>query len=102
DIITFCNNKVTKEGTNKLAEVSTKDISQVEEPANFEESKSIAKRSGKIAGDARKALALFFAIGNLAIKDSAKKEKFNVHVKRELYYFLFAQGYENPTFQVIF
>ncbi|MDR0865312.1 MAG: Bro-N domain-containing protein, partial [Candidatus Symbiothrix sp.] len=43
---------------NMLAEASTKDISQVEEPTNFEESKGIAKRGGKIAGDARKALEL--------------------------------------------
>ncbi|GHT07884.1 phage antirepressor [Bacteroidia bacterium] len=43
---------------NMLAEASTKDISQVEEPVTFDESKGIAKRGGKIAGDARKALEL--------------------------------------------
>jgi len=41
---------------NMLAEASTKDISQVENPETFEESAKIAQQGGKIAGDARKAL----------------------------------------------
>lgn len=41
---------------NMLAEASTKDISQVTNPATFEESAKVAARGGKIAGDARKAL----------------------------------------------
>ena len=41
---------------NMLAEASTKDISQVENPETFEESANIAEQGGKIAGDARKAL----------------------------------------------
>lgn len=41
---------------NMLAEVSTKNISQTEEPETFEENKDVARRGGKIAGDARKAL----------------------------------------------
>jgi len=41
---------------NMLAEASTKDISQSENPDTFEESAEIAQRGGKIAGDARKAL----------------------------------------------
>lgn len=41
---------------NMLAEASTKDISQVENPESFEDSAKVAQRGGKIAGDARKAL----------------------------------------------
>lgn len=41
---------------NMLAEASTKDISQAENPETFEESAKIAQQGGKIAGDARKAL----------------------------------------------
>jgi len=41
---------------NMLAEASTKDISQAENPDSFEESAKVAQRGGKIAGDARKAL----------------------------------------------
>ena len=41
---------------NLLAETSTKDISAAEKPENFEESTKVAKRGGRIAGIARKAL----------------------------------------------
>lgn len=41
---------------NMLAEASTKDISQSTNPNTFEESAKVAKRGGKIAGDARIAL----------------------------------------------
>ncbi|MCK9254952.1 MAG: hypothetical protein M0P36_04105 [Bacteroidales bacterium] len=41
---------------NMLAEASTKDISQAENPKTFQESAKIAQQGGKIAGDARKAL----------------------------------------------
>jgi hypothetical protein len=41
---------------NMLAEASTKDISQAVNPKNFEESKTIAKQGGTIAGNARKEL----------------------------------------------
>jgi len=41
---------------NMLAEASTKDISQATNPANFEESKKVAKQGGTIAGNARKEL----------------------------------------------
>lgn len=43
---------------NMLAEASTKDISQSENPETFEESVNVAQRGGKIAGDARKALEI--------------------------------------------
>ena len=41
---------------NMLAEASTKDISQSTNPDTIEESAKVAKRGGKIAGDARIAL----------------------------------------------
>ncbi|MDO5608013.1 MAG: hypothetical protein Q4G08_06110 [Capnocytophaga sp.] len=41
---------------NMLAEASTKDISEAENPDTFGESANVAQRGGKIAGDARKAL----------------------------------------------
>lgn len=41
---------------NMLAEVYTTNISQVEEPDTFAENQDVARRGGKIAGDARKAL----------------------------------------------
>ena len=39
-----------------LAEVSTTDISKVENPEGFEESRDVARRWGVIAGNARKEL----------------------------------------------
>lgn len=39
-----------------LAEASTKEISQSENPQTFEENKAIANRGGKVAGDARKSI----------------------------------------------
>ncbi len=41
---------------NMLAEASTRDISQTEEPQTFEESKNVAKRGGNVANVARKEL----------------------------------------------
>ena len=41
---------------NLLAETSTKDISAAEKPENLEESEKVARRGGRIAGIARKAL----------------------------------------------
>ena len=41
---------------NMLAKTSTKDISAAARPSGFEESKSVAKRGGEVAGIARKAL----------------------------------------------
>ena len=39
-----------------LAEASTRDISKKEKPDGFEESRSVAKREGHVAGSARQAL----------------------------------------------
>ena len=41
---------------NMLAETSTKDISQKEQPEGFEESRQVAKRGGRVAHIARQAL----------------------------------------------
>lgn len=41
---------------NMLAEASTKEISEAVSPKNFNESKTIAKQGGAIAGNARKEL----------------------------------------------
>ena len=41
---------------NMLAETATKEFSQSEKPRNFNENVSVAKRGGKVAGDARKAI----------------------------------------------
>ena len=41
---------------NMLAETATKNISQTENPATFEENQSVARRGGRIAGNARKEL----------------------------------------------
>ena len=41
---------------NMLAETAAKNISQAENPKNFEENQSVARRGGRIAGNARKEL----------------------------------------------
>ena len=41
---------------NMLAETTTKDITEIENPMTFDENKDIARRGGNIAGDARKAI----------------------------------------------
>ncbi|MBR2790184.1 MAG: Bro-N domain-containing protein [Eggerthellaceae bacterium] len=41
---------------NMLAETSTTDISRVEQPEGFEESREVARRGGAVAGEARRAL----------------------------------------------
>lgn len=39
-----------------LAEVTTTEISKAEKPQGMNESKKVARRGGKVAGDARKAI----------------------------------------------
>jgi len=41
---------------NMLAETATREFSEAEKPQGFEQSVSVAKRGGKVAGDARKAI----------------------------------------------
>ena len=41
---------------NMLAEASTTELTKVHNPQGLEENKKIAKRGGKVAGDARKAI----------------------------------------------
>ena len=57
---------------NMLAETATKNISQVENPKNFQENKSAARRGGRIAGNARKELEA--EIGHSVISEKAATE----------------------------
>ncbi len=57
---------------NMLAETAAKNISQAENPRNFEENKSAAKRGGKIAGNARKELET--EIGHSVISEKSAAE----------------------------
>lgn len=57
---------------NMLAETATKNISQTENPSNFEENKSAAQRGGRIAGNARKELEA--EIGHSVISNKAAPE----------------------------
>jgi hypothetical protein len=52
---------------NMLAETAAKNISQTENPATFEENQSVARRGGRIAGNARKELEA--EIGHSVISD---------------------------------
>ena len=52
---------------NMLAETATKNISQTENPKSFEENQSVARRGGRIAGNARKELEA--EIGHSVISD---------------------------------
>jgi len=57
---------------NMLAETAAKNISQVENPETFEEYQSVAKRGGKIAGNARKELET--EIGHSVISEKSAPE----------------------------
>lgn len=57
---------------NMLAEASTTQISQKEQPKTFEQNKQIAKRGGKIAGDARKKLETETGIPVITSKTAAE------------------------------
>ena len=57
---------------NMLAETAAKNISQTENPSNFEENKSAAQRGGRIAGNARKELEA--EIGHSVISNKAAPE----------------------------
>ena len=41
---------------NMLAETATKEFSQAEQPSGFDQNRAVAKRGGKVAGNARKAI----------------------------------------------
>ena len=41
---------------NMLAEATTAELSKAHQPQGFEESRSIARRGGKVAGDTRRAI----------------------------------------------
>ena len=50
------NMSTTELTLNQLAEVATRELSQKENPVGFEQSKSVARRGGSVAGNARKDL----------------------------------------------
>ena len=60
---------------NRLAEASTTEISKVENPEGFEESRSVAKRGGNIAGNARKELELNTGRSVISKLNSHKNKK---------------------------
>ena len=64
---------------NMLAETAAKNISQVENPRNFEENKSAAQRGGRIAGNARKELET--EIGHGVISEKGAPELNDVVTK---------------------
>lgn len=64
----LCDNMTTTEIIlNMLAETAAKNISQTENPTTFEENQSVARRGGRIAGNARKELEA--EIGHSVISD---------------------------------
>ncbi|MCQ2511132.1 MAG: Bro-N domain-containing protein [Treponemataceae bacterium] len=60
---------------NMLAEASTTQISQKEQPETFEQNKQIAKRGGKIAGDARKKLESETGVPVITAENAAEIQK---------------------------
>ena len=59
---------------NMLAEASTTEISKVENPDGFEESRDVAKRGGNIAGNARQELEAVTGKSVISKKNSKNPE----------------------------
>jgi hypothetical protein len=59
---------------NMLAEASTTEISKVENPDGFDESRDVAKRDGNIAGNARKELEAVTGKSVISEKNSKNPE----------------------------
>ena len=57
---------------NMLAETATKNISQAENPETFEENQSVARRGGRIAGNARKELEAEIGHSVISEKDATQ------------------------------
>lgn len=57
---------------NMLAETATKNISQAENPETFEENQSVARRGGRIAGNARKELEAEIGHSVISKKDATQ------------------------------
>ena len=57
---------------NMLAETATKNISQAENPETFEQNQSVARRGGRIAGNARKELEAEIGHSVISEKDAAQ------------------------------
>ena len=59
---------------NTLAEASTTEISKVENPDGFQESRDVARRGGNIAGNARKELESVTGKSVISKKNSKNPE----------------------------
>lgn len=68
---------------NMLAEASTTQISQKEQPETFEQNKQIAKRGGKIAGDARKKLESETGVPVITAENAAAIQKQNPKIQKK-------------------
>lgn len=68
---------------NMLAEASTTQISQKEQPETFEQNKQIAKRGGKIAGDARKKLESETGVPVITAENAAEIKKQNPKIQKK-------------------
>ena len=68
---------------NMLAEASTTQISQKEQPETFEQNKQIAKRGGKIAGDARKKLESETGVPVITAENAAEIQKQTPKIRKK-------------------
>ena len=68
---------------NMLAEASTTQISQKEQPETFEQNKQIAKRGGKIAGDARKKLESETGVPVITAENAAEIQKQHPKIQKK-------------------
>ena len=68
---------------NMLAEASTTQISQKEQPETFEQNKQIAKRGGKIAGDARQKLESETGVPVITAENAAEIQKQHPKIQKK-------------------
>ena len=68
---------------NMLAEASTTQISQKEQPETFEQNRQIAKRGGKIAGDARKKLESETGVPVITAENAAEIQKQHPKIQKK-------------------
>ncbi|HJJ58108.1 MAG TPA: Bro-N domain-containing protein [Methanocorpusculum sp.] len=68
---------------NMLAEASTTQISQKEHPETFEQNRQIAKRGGKIAGDARKKLESETGVPVITAENAAEIQKQHPKIQKK-------------------
>ena len=66
------NMSTTELTLNQLAETATREISQREQPNGFDESRSVARRGGRIAGNARKELEAELGQSIITMKNASQ------------------------------